>query len=77
MVIDDRFKLFPVSQLSIVRLGFFLQDWNLTCNTSEIILEMIDNVFDLSQNLLCLVELWIQNAYLLINSQEVSDAVIL
>ena len=49
----------------------------MACNASEIILEMIDDIFDLSQNLLCLVELGIQNAYLLIDSEKVSDAVIL
>ncbi len=38
---------------------------------------MIDDIFDLSQNLLCLVELGIQDTNLLIDSQEVSDAVIL
>ena len=48
----------------------------MTCNAREVILEMIDDIFDLSQNLLCLVELGVQNTYLLIDSQEVSDAVI-
>lgn len=38
---------------------------------------MIDDIFDLSQNLLCLVELGVQHSNLLIDSQEVSDAIIL
>ena len=38
---------------------------------------MVDYIFDLSQNLVSMVELGIQHTHLLIDGQEIGDAIIL
>lgn len=76
MIINDCLKLLPVSELRIVSLWFLLQDRYLTRDVSQIILEMIDDALDLSEDLLGLVEFTVQNSHLLVYRQKVSDAII-